>query len=146
MAYRKFYISLAVSFIVMYIVMYLNIDRLDHFYLSLTRLYMSLLMVSPMAVLMVLMMPAMFNNTQRNRWIMASGLMVFIASLAALRTQTPVSDVQYMKAMIPHHSSAVMTSRHANIHDPRVRKLADSIIASQLREIAEMKSLIGDLR
>jgi uncharacterized protein (DUF305 family) len=47
--------------------------------------------------------------------------------------------------MIPHHSIAIMTSERAHIRDPRVRKLADGIIEAQVREIAEMKSLIADL-
>jgi uncharacterized protein (DUF305 family) len=49
-----------------------------------------------------------------------------------------------MKAMIPHHSIAVLTSRRAHIRDPRVRRLADGIIEAQVREIAEMKWLIAD--
>jgi hypothetical protein len=57
-----------------------------------------------------------------------------------------VDDVDYMKAMIPHHSIAIMTSRRAQISDPRVRKLADEIIESQEREIAEMKYLIEQPR
>jgi len=51
-----------------------------------------------------------------------------------------------MKAMIPHHSIAIMTSERAHISDPRVRKLADGIIESQRREIEEMKELIRDLQ
>ncbi|MEO6135141.1 MAG: DUF305 domain-containing protein, partial [Ginsengibacter sp.] len=63
-------------------------------------------------------------------------------TLAGIRTQTPISDVQYMKAMIPHHSSAILTSENANIKDPEVRKLADGIIEAQVKEIAEMKALL----
>jgi uncharacterized protein (DUF305 family) len=50
-----------------------------------------------------------------------------------------------MKAMIPHHSIAILTSERAHISDPRVRKLADSIIEAQRKEIDEMKVLIKDL-
>ena len=38
-----------------------------------------------------------------------------------------------------------MTSARAEITDPRVRKLADSIIEAQVKEIAEMKLLIEDI-
>lgn len=145
MAYRKLFITLLISFIVMYSVMFLNVDEANHIYLSLTRTYMSLLMVMPMAVLMLLMMPGMYRERGKNATILATAIIVFAAALFCLRSQTPVNDIQYMKAMIPHHSSAVMTSRHASIKDPRVRQLADSIIASQRREIAEMKALIADL-
>ncbi len=47
--------------------------------------------------------------------------------------------------MIPHYWIAILTSGRAGIRDPRVRKLADGIIETQKREIAEMKSLIRDL-
>jgi uncharacterized protein (DUF305 family) len=50
-----------------------------------------------------------------------------------------------MKAMIPHHSIAILTSERAKISDPRARKLADEIIQSQRREIDEMKALITEL-
>ena len=62
-----------------------------------------------------------------------------------VRSQRTVHDVAYMKAMIPHHSIAVLTSERAEISDRRVRALADGIIESQRREIEEMKTLIADL-
>ena len=51
----------------------------------------------------------------------------------------------YMKAMIPHHSIAIMTSERAHIRDPEVRRIADRIIDAQIREIAEMKRQIARL-
>jgi hypothetical protein len=50
-----------------------------------------------------------------------------------------------MKAMIPHHSIAILTSGRANIEDPRVKKLANEIIGAQEREINEMKWLLKDI-
>jgi uncharacterized protein (DUF305 family) len=50
-----------------------------------------------------------------------------------------------MKAMIPHHSSAIMTSENANIQDPELRKLADDIIKAQKKEIAQMKAILDRL-
>lgn len=141
--YEKFVIQLAVSLVIMYGVMFLNVDSIDHVYLSLTRLYMSLLMVSPMALLMLWMMKSMYTNRKLNLVITVVAIGVFITSLAFLRNQTFISDKQYMRAMIPHHSSAIMTSKNATIKDPSVKKLSDSIIASQEREIAEMKSMLA---
>ena len=56
-----------------------------------------------------------------------------------LRNQTGISFVQWMRGMIPHHSSAIMTSQHADLKDPKAQKLAEGIIEAQKREIAEMK-------
>jgi uncharacterized protein (DUF305 family) len=49
------------------------------------------------------------------------------------------------QATIPHHSIAILTSERARITDPRVRKLADQIIESQRKEIADMQALIEDI-
>ena len=50
-----------------------------------------------------------------------------------------------MRAMIPHHSIAILTSERAKITDPRVRQIADQIIEVQRKEIGEMKALIDEL-
>ena len=71
-------------------------------------------------------------------------MVVFGGSLWLVRSQDTVDDVAYMKAVIPHHSIAIMTSRRANISDPRVRDLANGIIEAKVREIGEMEKLIAD--
>ena len=77
--------------------------------------------------------------------IVAASLAVFSGALWLVRSQATVEDISWMKAMIPHHSIAILTSERAHISDARVRKLADGIIETQRREIAEMKALISDL-
>lgn len=146
MSYKKFTIMMFISFIIMYVVMFLNMDSVDHYHTSVTRFYMAILMVAPMAIVMMTIMGNMYPNKKTNTGIVVAAIILFIVMLTALRTQTPVSDVQYMKAMIPHHSSAIMTSKHANIKDPEVRKLADSIIASQEREIQQMEAILKRLK
>jgi len=146
MSYKKFVVMMVISFFIMYFVMFLNIDKLDHYHTSATRIYMALLMVASMGVVMMLMMGKMYSNKKLNTSIIIGSIILFGVILAALRTQTPISDVQYMKAMIPHHSSAIMVSKHANIKDPEVRKLADSIIASQEREIAQMEGILERMK
>lgn len=133
---------LFLSLCIMYLVMFLNVDSAQHIYLSTTRLYMSLLMVAPMALLMLIMMPMMYPDKKINIIIYTASVTVFVLSLLLLRTQTPIGDRQYMKAMIPHHSSAVLTSKHANLQDPEVKELAEKIIRSQEEEIAQMKAIL----
>lgn len=133
---------LAISFVIMYSVMFLNVDKLSHIYLSTTRLYMALLMVAPMALLMLLLMPDMYKNKKMNKIIMFSGVFIFVLVLVLLRTQVPIEDKQYMKAMIPHHSSAILTSQEAGIKDPEVKQLSKEIIETQKREIAQMKDIL----
>lgn len=143
--YRHFALMLGISFFIMYAVMFLNVADIDHIYISLNRFYMALLMVSPMALLMLLMMKYMYTNQRRNRIIGIGSVVVFALALASLRSQTAIGDVQYMRGMIPHHSSAILTSTQAHIKDPQVRELADGIISSQRKEIAEMKALLDKL-
>ena len=77
--------------------------------------------------------------------ILALAVVLFAATLFLLRNQIPIKDVQWMKAMIPHHSSAIMVSQQADLNDPEVQALAQQIIESQEREIAQMQELIERL-
>jgi len=144
-SYARFGLMVATSTVVMFGLMYLNTYRLDHVFFSETRVYMAFVMGAAMGVVMLLFMRGMYKNDQLNRAILAGGVLVFGVALWLMRSQATVADVSYMRAMIPHHSIAIMTSERANISDPRVRELADGIIAAQRREIAEMKALIADL-
>jgi peptidoglycan/LPS O-acetylase OafA/YrhL len=144
--YTKFVLMLLGSFIAMYITMYLNTYEIDHVYFSLTRFYMACLGISAMAVIMLLFMLNMYQNKKKNSAIFLGSLVLFVSALTLARTQTPIGDVLYMKAMIPHHSIAILTSKRADIKDPKVRKLADDIIKAQEKEIAEMKTAIKRLQ
>ncbi|WP_333851560.1 DUF305 domain-containing protein [Epilithonimonas sp.] len=143
--YGKLAVTLIISFVIMYLVMFLNMDKIEDYHTSITRIYMTFLMISPMAILMILRMKMMYKNRKINVAIIISSVVIFVFSLIGLRTQTPLGDIQYMKAMIPHHSSAIMTSKNANIKDAEVRKLADSIIKSQEKEINQMNKILKRL-
>lgn len=145
MSYLRFGAMIAASTVIMYGLMYLNTYQLDHVFYSQTRLWMALLMGAVMAVVMLGFMWSMYKNRAANLAILAGAVVVFAGSLFLVRSQALVGDVNYMRAMIPHHSIAILTSSHANIRDPRVRELADQIIEAQVREIGEMKTLISDL-
>lgn len=88
---------------------------------------------------------SMYKNKRANAAILVGSVIVFAGALWLLRSQETVGDVAYMKAMITHHSIAILTSERAQISDPRVRQLADQIIEAQVREIDEMKRLIAEL-
>jgi hypothetical protein len=143
--YSRFFLMLAVSLVAMYAVMYLNVYEWDHVYFSLTRVYMALLMLVPMTLIMMGFMWSMYPNKQRNALIMGGSLVAFVVVLTMVRTQTFVGDTLWMKAMIPHHSIAIMVSKRATIKDPEVRQLADSIISAQEREIGQMKRMLARL-
>lgn len=143
--YARFAAMIAVSTVTMFGLMYLNTYQLDHVQFSETRSYMALVMGATMAVIMLAFMLHMHPRRRVNIAIFLGSAAVFALALWLVRSQTTVEDVSYMKAMIPHHSIAILTSERARISDPRVRKLADQIIESQRREIQEMKALIAEL-
>tara|TARA_R110002074_G_scaffold61561_2_gene148731 strand:+ start:1407 stop:1898 length:492 start_codon:yes stop_codon:yes gene_type:complete len=144
--YTKFVLMLAASFVAMYITMYLNTYAFDHVYFSLTRFYMSCLGISTMAIIMFVAMRNMYTDKKKNMAIVIGSIALFISALGLVRTQAPiVGDVLWMKAMIPHHSIAILTSERAAIQDPEVKKLANDIIKAQKKEIEEMKAMITRL-
>ncbi len=143
--YKRFGMMVATATVVMFGLMYLNTYQWDHIFFSETRAYMALIMGSVMAITMLLFMRKMYTNKRANTGILLGSLVVFVLSLWLVRSQVTVGDVSYMRAMIPHHSIAILTSERAQIKDPRVRELADGIIDAQVKEIAEMKALIADL-
>lgn len=145
MSYWRFAAMIATSTVVMYGLMYLNTYALEHVFWSETRALMALVMGATMSVIMLAFMLGMYKNRMLNMAIFGGSVAVFALSLWLVRGQATVDDGDYMSAMIPHHSIAIMTSERARITDPRVRKLADEIIEAQEREIAEMKYLINDL-
>tara|TARA_R110002051_G_scaffold184921_3_gene254140 strand:+ start:2907 stop:3374 length:468 start_codon:yes stop_codon:yes gene_type:complete len=144
--YTKFVIMLAASFVAMYITMYFNSYELDHVYFSLTRFYMSCLGIAAMAIIMFVAMRNMYKNKKKNIAIVLGSIVLFTTALTLVRAQAPIiGDVLWMKAMIPHHSIAILTSERADIKDPEVKKLAEDIIKAQKKEIEEMKAMINRL-
>ena len=136
---------IATSTAVMFGLMYLNTYQMDHLFFSETRLYMALYMGAAMAVIMLLFMLKMYTSATKNNLVLLTAVIVFSSALWLVRSQSTVEDVSWMKAMIPHHSIAILTSSRANISDPRVKDLANRIVEAQKKEIDEMKKLIEDL-
>lgn len=141
-SYLKFALMMATSFVIMYAVMFLNTASIEHVMLSTMRTYMTLLMIAPMAIVMLLYMWGMYKNKKLNVLILTVSVVVFGVIYSMMRNQTGISDVQYMKAMIPHHSSAILTSDNADLQDTETKKLAEDISKLQKEEIALMKAYL----
>jgi len=144
--YTRFIVMIAVSTLAMFGLMYLNTYALDHVFFSETRAWMALYMGGVMAIIMLLFMLGMYDDKSKNAMILGGAAILFAGSVYLVRSQDTISDQAWQKAMIPHHSIAILTSERATIEDRRVRELADGIIRAQRREIKEMKWLIEDIR
>lgn len=145
MSYVRFGLMIVTSTVVMFLLMYLNTYAWEHVYLSETRIYMAFMMGATMAVIMLAYMLGMYANAKLNMAIFAGAILVFATSLWLVRSQATVSGPSYLRAMIPHHSIAIMTSERAQIRDPRVAQLASEIIEAQRREIAQMRYLAAEV-
>lgn len=143
--YVKFTLMILTSTVVMYIMMYFNTYEWNHIYFSETRAYMALYMGAGMAVIMLAFMSNMYKKTKVNLMIYGLSVLLFTVGIWGVRSQATVDQVDWMQAMIPHHSIAILTSSRADIEDPRVQQLADDIIEAQKREIQEMQALIEAL-
>lgn len=143
--YVRFGIMILTSTIIMYFLMYLNVYEWAHVLISETRLFMALIMGSVMAIVMLGFMWKMYDNKKMNMAILTVSVLVFGVSLWLVRSQKTVDQIDWMQAMIPHHSTAILTSERATIEDERVKQLAEEIIKAQEEEIAEMERLIEEL-
>ena len=145
MGWGRFAAMIAASTVIMFFLMYQLVYSPDHATFSINRLLSSLIMAAVMTVVMLAFMWKMYEGQGTKIAVVSIGAIAALALLAANRNQSLVGDTAFMKAMIPHHSIAINNARKASISDPRVRELANKIITSQVREIAEMKALLRDI-
>ncbi|QYF96190.1 DUF305 domain-containing protein [Massilia sp. PAMC28688] len=145
MGWGKFAAMIITSVVIMFFLMYQLVYAVDHAFFSVSRMVASLVMGCVMTVVMLAFMWSMYQGTRIKVTVVAVAAVAGVALLAANRSQVFIDDIKFMKAMIPHHSIAINNARKASISDPRVRELADGIIASQVKEIAEMELLIQDI-
>lgn len=145
MGWGRFAAMIGTSTFIMFFLMYQLVYSLDHVMFSVNRLIAALIMGSVMTIVMLGFMWLMYKEIGTKIAVLIGAVLVGIILLYVNRSQSLIGDVTFMKSMIPHHSIAINNARKASISDPRVRKLADEIIASQVREIAEMKILIDDI-
>lgn len=141
--YSSLAIELSLHFIIMYLVMYAMIWTVNEFYLNINNLYMTLMMVSPMAVIMMITMRSMFSSIRINLAIAAISTVVFLGSFLAIRNQAAVGDREFLRSMIPHHSGAILMCQQAQLSDPELIGLCRNIVRSQRQEIEQMRAILN---
>lgn len=145
MARRHYWLlglNLLASGIVMYFVMYTMIDSAADLYNNLNNLYMTAMMVASMGVLMLAMMAPMYPNRRLNLTLYAGLGLLFLLSLAGMRSQALIGDRQFLRSMIPHHSGAILMCERSDVRDPEIVELCRGIVQSQAAEIAQMKAIL----
>jgi hypothetical protein len=115
----------------------------DHLYFSTTLLYASGYMASTM--IWAHQIVHFFQMNHFNWTIFTIGILMSLLFIFLLRTQMFVTSDQWLRRMIPHHSTALTTTTQLleSPHlDDRVFRLAKDIVYNQRREIKLMKLLI----
>jgi hypothetical protein len=145
-SYRKLEIAITINTIIMFLLTYVMISSAEHFVVNINRIYMALIMAAPMVIVMLLVMRSMFMNKRLNAILLATFGLITILLFILIRTQTPVGDVQFLRSMIPHHSSAILMCEQSTITDPEIIELCDQIVQSQQEEISQMETILQRLR
>lgn len=143
--YARFVGMIVTAMLAMYALTYVNSMEPAHVRWSETRVYMTLLMGAVMALIMLTYMLGMYGNWKWNAAILGVSVVLIGAALFLVRSQSTVQDESFMRAMIPHHSIAILTSERSKTADVRVCELQVEIIEAQRREIAEMEWLLEDI-
>ncbi|HLT24003.1 MAG TPA: DUF305 domain-containing protein [Ignavibacteria bacterium] len=143
--YNKLYLMTGIHFVIMFIIMYAMVDIWDHVYFNLNKVYMATLMTAPMIIMEIIMMKSMYKKSKRNIAILTAAAVIILAAFISVRTQTAIQDKEFLRSMIPHHSSAILMCEEAGITDPEIKTLCDSIKAAQIREIEQMQSILERL-
>jgi hypothetical protein len=141
-------VNLGLSLLVMYLAMFAMIFTWGEFIQNINFFYMALVMWAPMAIIMLLTMGSMYTNTKLNLVLHVTFVAVFVLALIGIRAQGLVGDRQFVKSMIPHHSGALLMCKEASLKDQELRELCygpRGIIASQTREIGQMKAILNRL-
>lgn len=141
--YKKLALVISINAVVMFLLTYALIDTVGHLYVNINRMYMALMMVAPMVVLMLVAMKDMYPNPRLNLGLGVAFIVLFGVVFGLARTQTPVGNVQFLRSMIPHHSSAILMCEHGRFTDPEIEALCVEIVRAQKEEIAQMREILA---
>lgn len=143
-SYQKLFLALGISLPVMFVLSIAFVNTWSHFYLNLSNFYMALLMVAPMGFIMLVVMKSMFTNKRLNAGLVVGFVLLFIGAFWMGHDETFVGNEQFLRAMIPHHSRAILVCENAAITDPDIQSLCNDIVEAQKREIGIMQEMLGE--
>lgn len=144
--YIRLIIMSLLSFLAMFILMYAMVDKFGNVFANLNQFYMAGLMASPMVLIEIVLMSAMYPDKKRNILVIAGSVVALVLFWFGIRSQAAISDKQFVRSMIPHHAGAILMCEQAPLRDPELKQLCQEIISSQQREIKQMKAKLDELR
>jgi len=135
------------SFIIQYFLMSsIMTNKMENITNSLGKVYLSIIMGLYMVLLEIIMHDHQYMVFSMKYYIIIGCLLGLFIYL--YRTQKYITDKEYLKEMIEHHSMALLTSNGIleKTDDYNVSKTAKNIIQKQEDEIRDMKSILTDLQ
>lgn len=143
--YPKLLIMAILSFVSMYVLMYSMVNTIGNVFNNFNQFYMAGMMTAPMVVFELLLMGSMYPDKRLNVVILLVSLITLVGFFLFIRQQTAIGDNQFLRAMIPHHSGAILMCEQSSLQDPEIQALCDSIVLSQQGEIDQMKAILQRL-
>jgi len=116
--------------------------RINDLYLSVTLFYGGILMASNMVWAHEIIHYLSMGHF--NKYMFIIGILLSILTTSILRNQLCISDEQWLRRMISHHSTALTTTHkiYNRTTNLKLKKLAKDIINTQEKEITQMKSML----
>jgi hypothetical protein len=143
--YRHLYLMAVLSFVAMFILMYAMVDQFSNVFVNLNQAYMAGLMASPMVIIELVVMRAMYPNRRLNAIILGASVFLLVLFWILIRQQTAIGNSQFLRSMIPHHAGAILMCEQLQADDAEIKQLCGAIIKSQNQEIAQMKAKLEQL-
>ena len=143
--YRSLCAMLLLSFIAMYALMYAMVNRFDDVFMSWNQVYMAALMTAPMGLIEIVVMRGMYRDPKLNAVVAVASIVLLLGAWMSIRQQALVTDTQFLRSMIPHHSGALLMCQQASITDAELIKLCKTIISGQQQEIDQMNAALRRL-
>ena len=97
-----------------------------------------------MGLLEVFMYDSQMNIISFNYYVTL--IFILFIFIYLYRNQIYIDDKNYLEELIEHHSMAILTSNEIlqKTHSNRVKKLAETIITTQEKEIEYMRELVNN--
>ncbi len=143
--YPHLAIMLLCSFVAMYLLMYAMVNRFEDVFMSWNQVYMAALMTAPMALIEIVVMRGMYRDRKLNIMVAVAGIVLFLGAWMSIRQQALITDTQFLRSMIPHHSGAILMCQQASITDNELKRLCETIVSGQQQEIDRMKAALSRL-
>ncbi len=134
-----------IHFVIMFVLMYSMVYAFDHLYFNLNKVYMAAIMTAPMLILEIIMMGQMHKNKKGLAIIAGLSIIALLMFFIFIRQQTFIYDKEFLRSMIPHHSSAILMCNEGKINDQEIKKLCEEIVKTQKEEINQMKNILSRL-